>query len=186
MTGYMVPGSPYLTFEFANATPLFTSGQGQITSFNGTSVITGGPAGKFNFRPHRYRFYIRYPNQKLQSVSFTGSKFTVVNSIGTYIIYSLSGSLTLSATATGAGGTVVGSNPFTGVLRVVKLNNTLHEALLDQYVANYPTGVTTDYTFTGDLVDLTFTWAVMGTPSNLLMLTWPHHRWVHANGPLCE
>lgn len=45
MTGYMVPGSPYMTFNYANATPRFTSGQGLITSFAGTSVASGGAAG---------------------------------------------------------------------------------------------------------------------------------------------
>ncbi|KZP11846.1 glycoside hydrolase family 81 protein [Athelia psychrophila] len=150
MTGYMVPGSPYMTFNFAGATPLLTSGQGPITSFNGSTVTSG--------------------------VSATGSKFTVVNNIGTYVIYSLSGDLTLSAQATASASTVQAASAFTGVLRMVKLNSTSHEALLDEYYANYPTGVTTDYSFSGDTADLTFTWDVVGTASDLLMLTWPHHR----------
>lgn len=37
----MVPGSPYLTFNYAKATPLITSGQGAITAFNGTALATG-------------------------------------------------------------------------------------------------------------------------------------------------
>ncbi|KAF7981371.1 hypothetical protein HWV62_33845 [Athelia sp. TMB] len=153
MIGYMVPGSPYLTFSFTSATPLLTSGQGAITSFSGTTVTSGGAA-----------------------VSSTGTRFTVVNSIGTYVIYSLNGAITLSATSTSAASVVKASKAFTGVLRVVKLNSTSHAPLLDQYAANYPTSVTTDYTFSGDSADLIFTWNVVGTASNLLMLTWPHHR----------
>lgn len=37
-----VPGSPYLTFQFAGATPLITSYQGAITNFAGQGVATGG------------------------------------------------------------------------------------------------------------------------------------------------
>lgn len=48
MIGYMVPGSPYLTFEFANATPLITSGGGAITIFGGSAVTSGGAAGIYN------------------------------------------------------------------------------------------------------------------------------------------
>lgn len=110
------------------------------------------------------------------TVSSTGTRFTVINSIGTYIIYSLSGALTLSAQATASASTIQASSPFTGVLRMVKLNSTSHAALLDQYAATYPTGVTTDYTFSGNSANLIFTWSVVGTASNLLMLTWPHHR----------
>lgn len=41
MTSYLVPGSPYLTFQFSGATPLFTSMNGGITSFNGQSLSSG-------------------------------------------------------------------------------------------------------------------------------------------------
>lgn len=108
----------------------------------------------------------------LVPVSSTGTSFNVVNNIGTYRIYSLSGSVTLSATGT----SIVASKAFTGVLRMVKLNSTSHQALLDQYSSNYATAVTTDYSFSGDNANLIFTWNVIGTASNLLMLTWPHHR----------
>ncbi|KZT36281.1 hypothetical protein SISSUDRAFT_1034970 [Sistotremastrum suecicum HHB10207 ss-3] len=153
MTSYLVPGSPYLTFNFAAATPLFTSGQGVITSFAGKTVTNNGAA-----------------------VSSTGTEFAVVNNIGTYLIYSLNGAITLSASSTGATGTIKASAPFNGVLRVAKLNSTSHQPLLDQYAANYPTAVTTDYTFSGDTATLSFTWTVTGNAANLLMLTWPHHR----------
>lgn len=46
MTGFMVPGSPYMTFNFTNATPKLTSGQGSIASFAGTTV--GSTAGNLS------------------------------------------------------------------------------------------------------------------------------------------
>lgn len=42
MTAYLVPGSPYVTFEYAGATPLLTSINGGIQSFNGQALVTGG------------------------------------------------------------------------------------------------------------------------------------------------
>lgn len=71
---------------------------------------------------------------------------------------------------------ITASDAYNGVLRVVKLNSTSHQPLLDQYAANYPTGVTTDYSFSGDSATLTFTWDVTGDADDLLMLSWPHHR----------
>jgi endo-1,3(4)-beta-glucanase len=41
MTAYLVPGSPYMTFQYAGATPLLTSMNGGITSFNGNNLATG-------------------------------------------------------------------------------------------------------------------------------------------------
>lgn len=148
MTGFMVPGSPYLTFQFEESTPQLTSGQGSITSINGNTVGSGA------------------------TVFATGTEFEVVNNIGTYIVYSLNGALTFEATQQ----TLTANNQFTGVLRVVKLNQTEHKTILDQYAANYPTGVTTDYSFSGNDATLTFTWNVVGNAANLLMLSWPHHR----------
>ncbi|KAA1468498.1 glycoside hydrolase [Dentipellis sp. KUC8613] len=161
LTTYLVPGSPYLTFDYAGATPVFTSGQGAITSFGGQSIDNG------------------------ESTNSTGTRFEVVNSAGTYIIYSLSGSLTLVATNSG---TVAGSSPFNGcfskgVLRMVKLNDPSHATLLDQKASNYPTGVNVDYSISSDnkIGTLYFTWSVSGSANDLLMLTWPHHRKVLQN-----
>ncbi|KAG5352235.1 hypothetical protein C0989_003168 [Termitomyces sp. Mn162] len=109
------------------------------------------------------------------TATVTGTSFQVVNGAGTYIIYSLSGAVSLTASNTG---TIVAGAQFKGVLRVVKLNSPSHKAILDQYVANYPTGVSTDYDFNGDVGTLRFTWTVTGNAANLLMLTWPHHRCV--------
>lgn len=41
MDTYLVPGSPYMTFKFNGATPLFTSANGGIKSFNGKALATG-------------------------------------------------------------------------------------------------------------------------------------------------
>lgn len=105
-------------------------------------------------------------------VSATGTNFTVINTSGTYLIYSLAGSITLSATST----TLTGSTKISGVLRMARLNNAAHQTLLSQYVSTYPTAVTTDYSFSGNTGTLSFTWTTTGTASNLLMLTFPHHR----------
>ncbi|KAF5375528.1 hypothetical protein D9615_009199 [Tricholomella constricta] len=149
LTSYLVPGSPYLTFSYSGATPKFTSAKGAITSFAGKALGTGG------------------------STTVSASKFQVINGAGTYIIYSLSGAISLTANSAG---TITAGGKFSGVLRMVKLNAAGHEALLDQYSANYPRGVSTDYDISGNVGTLRFTWTVTGNAANLLMLTWPHHR----------
>ncbi|EJD49824.1 glycoside hydrolase family 81 protein [Auricularia subglabra TFB-10046 SS5] len=147
LTSALVPGSPYITLQYAGATPLLISRGGNITSINGATV-SGTTA------------------------TVSGTKFTIVSPIGTYLIYSLNGAVTLSASSTA----LRAGAKFTGVLRMAKLADPAHQATLDTYVANYPTAVTTDYTFSGDSATLSFTWTVTGTAANLLMLTWPHHR----------
>lgn len=93
----------------------------------------------------------------------------------TYLIYALS-SITLTATSVSSNsGTIQASAAFTGVLRVVKLADPSHQALLDQYAQVYPTSLALDYTFTETTGTLVFDWATVGT-GNLLMLTYPHHR----------
>ncbi|KZW03632.1 hypothetical protein EXIGLDRAFT_758973 [Exidia glandulosa HHB12029] len=148
LTSAMVPGSPYITLQYSAATPLIISRGGNITSINGQAVTgTSGP-------------------------SVSATKFTVVSSIGTYIIYSLNGAVTLSASST----TLRASAQFNGVLRMARLGDPAHQTTLDTYAPNYPTAVATDYTFSGDSATLTFTYSVTGTAANLLMLTFPHHR----------
>lgn len=41
MTAYLVPGSPYMTFQYDGATPLLTSMNGGIQSFNGQTLAVG-------------------------------------------------------------------------------------------------------------------------------------------------
>ncbi|KAK5994100.1 Glucan endo-1,3-beta-D-glucosidase -like protein [Cladobotryum mycophilum] len=162
LTAYLVPGSPYITFQYSGATPLLTSQSGGIVSFNGKAIAAG------------------------QSTTASGTQFTVTDSAGsTYLIYSLS-SIALTATATSAAqGTIRASGAFTGVLRVVKLNNAAHKALLDAHYQAYATSVNLDYSFTDTTGTLTFSWNTVGDASQLLLLTWPHHRaaLVGANQP---
>lgn len=51
MTGYLVPGSPYMTFSYKGATPLLTSQGGAIQSFNGKTLANGDSCMYF---PARY------------------------------------------------------------------------------------------------------------------------------------
>lgn len=104
----------------------------------------------------------------------TSNKFVVASQIGTYIIYSLNGNLTLTANA--AATSLEASGKFTGVLRIARLIAAAHEPTLDQYSGSYPTAVALDYAFDGDSATMSFTWSVTGNASDLLMLTWPHHR----------
>ena len=107
------------------------------------------------------------------AVAITGSKFKVVSSVGTYLVYALGPSpITLGVTS----GALRGSAPLTGVLRVAKLNSTAHETTLDTYAATYPTGVALDYTFSGNTGSMSFTWTTTGPSANLLLLSYPHHR----------
>ncbi|KAI0434200.1 glycoside hydrolase family 81 protein [Xylaria sp. FL1042] len=153
MNAYLVPGSPYMTFEYEQATPLLTSVNGGIQSFNGHALSTGA------------------------SFSATGTSFTVTDSTGTtYLIYSLS-SITLAATAkSSSSGEIRASGAFSGVLRMVKLNDPSHKTLLDQHYQVYPTSVGLDYSFTDTTSILIFNFNTVGDGSQLLMLTWPHHR----------
>lgn len=41
MTAYLVPGSPYMTFKYAGATPVLKSQNGGIKSFNGKTLNVG-------------------------------------------------------------------------------------------------------------------------------------------------
>jgi endo-1,3(4)-beta-glucanase len=73
-------------------------------------------------------------------------------------------------------GEIRASGPFNGVLRLVKLNDPTHKTILDQHYQVYPTSVGLDYSFTDTSSTLIFNWNTIGDGSQLLMLTWPHHR----------
>ncbi|KAJ7778604.1 glycoside hydrolase family 81 protein [Mycena maculata] len=148
-TTYLVPGSPYMTFNYNVATVLLTSRNGNILSVNGKTVGTS-------------------------PVSVSGTKFTVTNGAGTYVVYSLGGeSITLTANST----SLTGGATFTGIIRIARVTTeSTSQAILDQYSTTYPTGVALDYTFTGDNATMSFTWNVVGNAANLLHLSWPHHR----------
>jgi endo-1,3(4)-beta-glucanase len=91
-------------------------------------------------------------------------------------MYALS-TVTLTATSdTTSSGTIRANGLYDGVIRLVKLADANHKALLDQYYMVYPTSAGLDYAFTDASGTLIFSWNTVGDGSNLLMLTWPHHR----------
>ena len=153
MDTWLVPGSPYLTFSFTTATPKFTAVTGTITSVNSMSTV-----------------------QNLATCA-VGSKFKVVTTNSTYIIYSLSGPVTMCTDTQLKKFTSL--LRITAVFRIVKLRDPSHESTIDTYTSTYPTGSTLGYTFSGSSATLTFTYTTVGTASQLLMLTWPHHRYVY-------
>jgi endo-1,3(4)-beta-glucanase len=165
-TTYAVPGSPYITLNYNAATILLTSRNGNILSINGNTI--GSSSGTNTL-------YRRIKALNQFQVTATGTKFTVTNAAGTYTIYSLGGSISLTATQT----TLTGSAIFTGVIRLARVTTeSTSQAILDQYSANYPTSVALDYTFSGDTSTMSFTWNVVGNAANLLHLSFPHHRLV--------
>ncbi len=64
----------------------------------------------------------------------------------------------------------------TAILRFSKVNSIAQEPILDTYAATYPTGLDFRYAVANDVATVTWTWDVVGTASQLLMMTWPHHR----------
>lgn len=109
-------------------------------------------------------------------VTATGTQFTMSSANSTYLIYALS-PITLTATATSSDeGTISASSPFSGVLRLAMLNEPSHKVLLDHYSDVYPTSVGLDYSWTNSTGTIVFNWDAAGNGSDLLMLTWPHHR----------
>ncbi|OAQ61840.2 glycoside hydrolase family 81 protein [Pochonia chlamydosporia 170] len=152
MTAYLVPGSPYLTFQYNASTPILTSNNGGIKAFNGLTLKDG------------------------QSVNATGTTFNVTdNKDATYIIYALS-PISLTATSGQDGGSIRANSIYSGVLRLVKLDKPAHQALLNEHSNVYPTSVKTSYSFANNTAILSFDWKVVGDGGRLLMLTWPHHR----------
>ncbi len=94
-----------------------------------------------------------------------------------YLIYALS-SITLTAKADSSNsGTIRAGGQFDGVLRLVMLANQGHKTLLDQHYKTYPTAANLDYAFGSADGTVLFNWDTQGGDgSQLLMLTWPHHR----------
>ncbi|KAF5552869.1 glycoside hydrolase family 81 [Fusarium mexicanum] len=135
MTAYLVPGSPYMTFEYKSATPLLTALNGGIKSLNG-KVLVGG-----------------------HTVSDQGTKFTVVDTKGTtYLIYSASFIRLMAKAENDNKGTLTADAKFTGVLRLVMLRDPSHQPLLDTHSTVYPISVYQDYSISGDSGTVTFKW----------------------------
>jgi endo-1,3(4)-beta-glucanase len=71
---------------------------------------------------------------------------------------------------------------FTGVLRLVKLEDPGHKTILDKHYEIYPVSVEQNYDLSNTTGTLSFRWNTVGNRSDLLMLTWPHHRLAMQNG----
>ncbi|KAI9277913.1 glycosyl hydrolase family 81-domain-containing protein, partial [Umbelopsis sp. AD052] len=106
-----------------------------------------------------------------------GKKAKITNSAGTYLLYAVDTALTLTTNAN----TLVSQSGYTGTIRMALLNETSQEAILDQYVGAYPTGLTMSYAVSGNTSTQTWKWSTAGTSSTLLTLSWPHHRKVLSN-----
>lgn len=105
-------------------------------------------------------------------VNFLGTKAKVSSTGGTYIIYSVGGSIDLSLD----GLKLVSPPGFSGTLRFAKLKEASQEAILDAHAGTYPTGLVMSYSVANDVSTQTWTWNVVGNAADLLLLSWPHHR----------
>ncbi|KAH7101493.1 glycosyl hydrolase family 81-domain-containing protein [Auriculariales sp. MPI-PUGE-AT-0066] len=148
MTSFLVPGAPYMTFRYTNATPIFRCLESRIVSINGTAMCEG------------------------QTVHVSEPKITVVTENGVYLLYSLGMRLGVVASTF----EIVATGPITGVLRIAFLAQPTHERALDASARSYPTGVCTEYEFQGDIGSMLFKWDVVGPTNTFIHLSWPHHR----------
>jgi len=144
LTVHIVDGHPYITAKYGSVTPI-------IGSPNAIMTVNG----------------------KSDRTSYTGNKWVVaINNGRTYIIYSLSGDLTLNW----SGNQLRAPGKWTGVLRIAIRPNAQHESMLDQYKGTYPIAAKIDYTVANDVADMKFSYITEGgSASNLLMLALPHH-----------
>ena len=101
-----------------------------------------------------------------------GTKAKITNDAGTYLLYVLNGSLDLTQSAN----KLQSQSGYTGSIRMALLNETSQEAILDKYVGAYATGLDMTYDVSGDTSTQTWKWTVAGNSSDLLTLSWPHHR----------
>jgi len=150
LTSYLVQGSPYMTFLFNRATASIVPFSSPITSVNGMSVANNPVITE----------------KKLKFVLQDGS---------VWILYSLTNPVTITASAS----ELHTNSPFTGVVRIARLNATYSdtEALLDNYAPNYAVGANISYTINGDVALVKFNWVIGGgSADNLLQLAWAHHR----------
>jgi endo-1,3(4)-beta-glucanase len=93
----------------------------------------------------------------------------------TYLIYSDSTIKLTTETENENKGTLVASDKFSGIIRLVMLRDPSRQTLLNSYSTVYPVSVAQDYSISVDSGTVTFKWETKGT-GDLLMLTWPHHR----------
>ncbi|KAK7215835.1 hypothetical protein V2G26_003838 [Clonostachys chloroleuca] len=153
MNAFLVPGSPYMTFEYEGATPKLEPQNASIKSFNGKSVGEGS------------------------AVTESGTVFIVTDTEdATYVIYALE-TVTLRASPDAITADVAYNN----VIRLAKVSQESHRVLLDQYHSAYPTAAKLEYELGNTEGAIVFSWETVGS-GELLMLTWPHHRGVMQNG----
>jgi endo-1,3(4)-beta-glucanase len=163
MSSCMVPGSPYMTFTFKNAAVAINSLNGNAGS---VQWVTNG---KHTLR--KLMFGVINAKENIATCP-AGTKAKITNSAGTYLLYSLNGTLALTQN----GNILQSQTGYSGTIRMALLNETSQEAILDQYVGTYATGLTMSYAISGNTSTQTWQWTTAGTSSNLLLLSWPHHR----------
>ncbi|KAG2186363.1 hypothetical protein INT43_002801, partial [Umbelopsis isabellina] len=140
-------------------------------------MVPGSPYMTFTFKNAVVN--INSLNGNAGSVQWvtSGTKAKITNSAGTYLLYSLNGTLSLTQN----GNTLQSQSGYSGTIRMALLNQTSQEAILDQYVGTYATGLTMSYAVSGNTSTQTWQWSTVGTSSNLLLMSWPHHRKVLQN-----
>lgn len=94
---------------------------------------------------------------------------------GKYLIYVVSGSIDLFLQQDRV--TLLSIAEFSGTLRLAKVYEESQEQILDAHAETYPLGVTMSYEVNGDQSIMNWEWDVVGDPNNLLVLSWPHHRY---------
>ncbi|GAB5591707.1 hypothetical protein Unana1_06607 [Umbelopsis nana] len=140
-------------------------------------MVPGSPYMTFTFKNAAVTF--NSLNGNLGGVQWVanGTKAKITNDAGTYLLYALNGTLSLTQNQN----ILKSQDGYTGTIRMALLNETSQEAILDKYVGTYPTGLNMSYQVTGDTSTQTWKWDVAGNSTSLLTLSWPHHRKVLSN-----
>ena len=152
MFAYLVPGSPYMTFDYRNATPYINS-TSPITSINGGSVSVGA--------------------------NYSATTFDIVTGGASYVVYFLSSTnVTLQVVSNANSVTSLKATaPTNVVMRFAKVTADAPRAVLDVYNATYATAVAMTYSVANDIGRFQYTWQTVGA-SPLMLLSWPHHRYL--------
>eukprot|EP00026_Physarum_polycephalum_P002500 Phypoly_transcript_02507.p1 GENE.Phypoly_transcript_02507~~Phypoly_transcript_02507.p1 ORF type:complete len:762 (+),score=155.94 Phypoly_transcript_02507:445-2730(+) len=151
---YLIQGSAFVTFQYTSATVNVLSNVGQFTTFNG-QALSNNP------------------------ISFTGTKFTLVNqNKATYVVYTLS-PITISVTSAGFST----SGQWSGIIRFAALpSDPAAAAALDAASGTYATSTSVSYEIVGEQAFLTYQWNVVaGNPAQLLNLAFLHQRQILQN-----
>ncbi|KAH8556532.1 glycoside hydrolase family 81 protein [Umbelopsis sp. PMI_123] len=135
-------------------------------------MVPGSPYMTFSFK--NAAVTIESLNGNLGDIQWVtkGTKAKITNDAGTYLLYVLNGSLNFTQNTN----TLESQSGYTGTIRMALLNETSQEAILDKYVGSYATGLNMTYAVSGDTSTQTWKWTVAGNSSDLLTMSWPHHR----------